>query len=1509
MASKSGSVLRGSGLGSVFKSLTNSLKPASGNVPVVINAKVVGGGNDMQRLLLQLQHGTLPSRASAAQEVTDQLEKYSISSIPEVWYLARDLCDYKVQSSIRRVVLKLMIQCIIQDETAISNNLMFFRDITQYCKLDSRLDPEFDLFWKALRTLTKDGRDIHDLYIQDAEDNWGSFVLRCLTVASKFAKDFSGDEKPDDKNFHNLLKILQYLTHCFKYNFGIFDEHFVASVLASILRMADQTDNVELMSAFIEFIKVCAQYGYIPSEYLNGTVQFLCWASTTSEEIQGASWGALKILCLENPSSIILSMCSVLHDPTLQLQQGLSNTLLEEIPTQGTFNSPLAVAVGSMTLLANIFICIRSDKLCLEINREDIIPIFQECLELGVPLVNSGLLRMFDKLFDPQNYESLYLKDIKFTVLFPFQSWYSSSTSMFLLLSAFKINSLQDESYWVSICSSLHKQYQNLELVAPKERMVQLFMKHKCRVPEEIVTFVLLFYEEEQACTVLDPLWKENCRDLLNNYYFPNESTNHLPKVRMECLKTIKDGFEISRSLLDDYSVSKEIIIEIILRSVAEHDQSIIDFIMEEYILHFLQTSSMAFTMSIIAALTPLLQVKQQKERIMSISSLGSFGSGPQKPLLSSINSTGDVRDSTPSLNSQYLVSLAKCLSKTLLVVHSKNAEKAKVIYDFIIDMVHYTMKLDLHQIVLILLRVLVRLRSTVEGYVYFTVPTDVGGLAITFKRNTTGGNPDLQNAWWTVPENLDYLPSEYSDQPNKNWLVFDPEGSKLSIDNGTHLDVAKWFQIVIAILEEYHHWELYSYIWTHFCSQLSNMKLFAGQTTLIRRLQKIVCDQLNLNLPRPLMLAKSIPIAKANLQVACIRTMSSLIGYHEVFRKAEEDQIVSSLHFAMDSFEKTAIPCIHILTVCCFELPMSLKKYLTAILTRIQAGVTSAFASSPTLEFLMSLIQVPELTSNFTIDEFKRVFAIAFKYIQYASDIKSRKGKFTAAEQKSLVLGHGVDAEVDNQASTQATEITPIINEYLLSVSYLVISRWFLKIKLTDRRQVSGFLIKNIILCSGSKDGKALDDRTVAFLDLVARFTYCDIPLKITTMSKVSTLNPHTMTNRWIIGHSIVSIDTNTSNGESVIALRRPTGASIFKVELDPTMLSKTFHLTDGLPNVLSSYFLLQLLRPLDEGNSTKPIPLFEDTATERAINTFDRIPVVSHHKAGVLYIGPDQKTETEILGNTVGSAAYHKFLDGIGTLVRLNDDLSSYTGGLDRENGTDGEYAYIWSDHFWQLVYHTTTLMPNMVNDKFHAMKKRHIGNNHINVFWDESGLPFNFNVIKSQFNFINIVISPHTFKNSPMGSAPAEFYKVRAYRRSGVPGIFSSTHFKLVSLDQLLHYVRNMVLMADRFAHVWHYALDGNYTMNWALRVKHIATLKQKTQEAHRNLHNEQIRQDTSGSAGLGAGEAPGSDMTQSFLQQLQATATPPATIALGASKYDYVASDDNELYSLLEFNSYA
>lgn len=222
----------------------------------------------------------------------------------------------------------------------------------------------------------------------------------------------------------------------------------------------------------------------------------------------------------------------------------------------------------------------------------------------------------------------------------------------------------------------------------------------------------------------------------------------------------------------------------------------------------------------------------------------------------------------------------------------------------------------------------------------------------------------------WTYPETVDYISAKYLDKPKEELQILTPETNEHSADV-YYIDIKKWLKVILHIVSNFVEWEVYSYVWAHSCSQLSNMQLFMHCDEEVLEFKTIVCNQLTLKLPQELVFPKNGDITKADLQVALVRTFSSLIGYHDLFLKADEDQITSSLIFGLGSWEKTAIPCINILTICCYEIPLSIKKYLTLILTKLQTRVTSANASTHTLEFLSSLVHLPILVSDFTMEEF----------------------------------------------------------------------------------------------------------------------------------------------------------------------------------------------------------------------------------------------------------------------------------------------------------------------------------------------------------------------------------------------------------------------------------------------------------------------------------------------------------------------------------------------------------
>ena len=77
--------------------------------------------------------------------------------------------------------------------------------------------------------------------------------------------------------------------------------------------------------------------------------------------------------------------------------------------------------------------------------------------------------------------------------------------------------------------------------------------------------------------------------------------------------------------------------------------------------------------------------------------------------------------------------------------------------------------------------------------------------------------------------------------------------------------------------------------------------------------------------------------------------------------------------------------------------------------------------------------------------------------------------------------------------------------------------------------------------------------------------------------------------------------------------------------------------------------------------------------------MKVLDHIPPYDTHKLGVVYVGPGQSSESEILANTFGSSRYTEFLRGLGQLLRLQDVPQDmvYLGGLDC-SGTDGQFTY---------------------------------------------------------------------------------------------------------------------------------------------------------------------------------------------------------------------------------------
>lgn len=275
-------------------------------------------------------------------------------------------------------------------------------------------------------------------------------------------------------------------------------------------------------------------------------------------------------------------------------------------------------------------------------------------------------------------------------------------------------------------------------------------------------------------------------------------------------------------------------------------------------------------------------------------------------------------------------------------------------------------------------------------------------------------------------------------------------------------------------------------------------------------------------------------------------------------------------------------------------------------------------------------------------------------------------------------------------------------------------------------------------------------------------------------------------------------------------------------------------------------SYLALQLLSSYPNASLETPrgriIP--NEEKFMRILRGMQNTPVIDALKISILYVGPGQTTETEILGNMHGSPLYLDFLAGLGRLIRLKGQVDVFVGGLDRVNDVDGEYAYAWFDDLSQMIFHTPTIMPNQPGSDRHDNKKRHVGNDYVKIVYNDSGRDFAFDTIKTNYNLINIVISPHT-TGAGNYEVPADeewsdwdredWFKVTLQRAPGIPDFSPIGSGKLVSRRSLPIMVRQIAHLANdmaaRFTHIRNAtdATEAEYITSWRARLRALERLR--------------------------------------------------------------------------------
>ncbi|KAJ2333009.1 hypothetical protein GGH91_006037 [Coemansia sp. RSA 2671] len=117
--------------------------------------------------------------------------------------------------------------------------------------------------------------------------------------------------------------------------------------------------------------------------------------------------------------------------------------------------------------------------------------------------------------------------------------------------------------------------------------------------------------------------------------------------------------------------------------------------------------------------------------------------------------------------------------------------------------------------------------------------------------------------------------------------------------------------------------------------------------------------------------------------------------------------------------------------------------------------------------------------------------------------------------------------------------------------------------------------------------------------------------------------------------------------------------------------------------------------------------VPLVKSESLFRDIRALDRIHARETIKVAVLYVGPGQWSEAEILSNSSldTSRSYRSFVSSLGWRINLAT-FQGFTGKLE-SNGSDGESCPYYADESTEVAFHEAAAMPKDLKD-MRQMKK---------------------------------------------------------------------------------------------------------------------------------------------------------------------------------------------------------
>lgn len=1080
----------------------------------------------------------LADRVAAAEALRTIVVDFPAQFVTDVWHNAHDLADNDNPRDARQAALRLFGACLKNiNEPSSLDRLRFYRTIAAHDHTD-----DFDDQLHAMMILTSGGRNLasFEKEIGGLLSKWLKTLFVEAGKARQQRKREGGSPDYITGPEYCLKELFKFVTAIIKFNFQAFEEHEINQILSDILTICRKTTHKRDIEGSIIFVETLVTYGYIPTVSLRPCIEVLCGTYATIRDLNDVTWNAISNLCRSHMAhKCILTFLDILRNAGKKTPQAPNTNTLR----------------GAVWFLEKLIAENGKDGLP-KAQLSVILPALREALAADSPRLELEIVRAICQILVRPDIVSQISFDewsVPLDILVR-GSRRTTERHDGVLLKRLGVPdvpkaSSKDKDINSAISQSLFQTINLLEEAcretefAHVESVVEFFLQVFGHIPDSAAEFVINYYASEHLCYPSCDQWLENAKRLIDIFF---RTRTRPSEMRIQILSMVKDVYETIREVCEE-PLLYEIIQAALTDFQSETDAKVLDALMK-IVVDVAADSNMDMFNFLIGIMT-------------NYAHQGPHSVGKQS--LSSVRST----TSYGSLVNIVTRGLAKLFMRNM----DTDAAKSVRAYEEIVRIAgSAACETDAR---LTAMKLLFRLRADSENAVFLVENPEcdyLGGVLnrsisamdkeilsnlpspkedeassssrsnrsnsisqhtvprLSSSRNTEKHEKYRRRPLWSYPGTRP-LPQAPSENPSPVLLTFyDPQSDQPAregptLDPTTAIRVSLWMEQIIPIVQQGCDWEVYSFVLCHIPSQLANKTCFRNCKGHITMLRNYVCEQLHTNrIPSP-----DLPneIKRADIAVSLIHLLTVLISYREHFAKTEKEGIVKAFQLGLHSWNRTAKPCIHALSICCYELPGSTSKYLSGILTKLSQIITSPVVSVHILEFLSALAKLPQLYSNFTEPDFRNIFGIAFRYIQHAKE--------TAAQQSQRSSYH---ARAQSRETTENSGTDqPDLPQYVLTLAYNVLTTWFLSLRLVERPKYVSWIIRGLVLHDHSNQ---VDEQSEACIDMLQRFTFSERDPEPPQKLEPS---PEINTKTWLHGNTIMTIQTAPDSGISSIAIRRP--------------------------------------------------------------------------------------------------------------------------------------------------------------------------------------------------------------------------------------------------------------------------------------------------------------------------------------------------------------------------------